>query len=115
MSNKIPTPLFLCATLTATACGKSNEKIAEDICANITCEFSSDESYADYVAEFTEECITDGISELESMAEDDCASQSKKFSICISNLTCTQFGNMMQGEDHDCKTEEDELASCQEG
>lgn len=104
MSNKIPTTMLFCTTVVASACSKSNEKIAEDICNLNQCGMSVDvlESYGDDMATYLEECVTEGVEFIEELGDDDCGRTSRDFYICASNLNCTEYENIFVDENGPC-------------
>jgi hypothetical protein len=114
MSQKIPTSLLFCTTVAAAACTKSNEQLAEDICEKMTCLISEEdrESYGDELATYIEECATEGLEYLDAM-EGECTSVTRDYYICISNLNCAQYEEVVNGDDHPCQRQEDAFGDCE--
>ena len=102
----IPTALLV---ITTTACTKSNEDIAEDLCT-LTIECGSYQGYsADEIAPYISECETATISELE---EDECARELRSYYTCISNLSCSDVKEWYEGDIEFCTTEYDAWLDC---
>lgn len=113
MSQKIPTSLLLCTTVVVAACTKSNEQIVEDVCEKATCLIDEEdrESYADEMAIYIEECATSGLEYFDSL-EGECASAARDYYICISNLNCAQYEEVVNGDGNSCQKQQDAFADC---
>ena len=116
MSNNIPTTLLLCTTVVASACTKSNEKLAEDICNLNLCGASDEdlESYGDELNAYLEECITEGTEYIGEL-EGECGTITREFYICISNLDCAQFQEVMENETGPCADQATAFFDCDSG
>ena len=114
MTKRIPTTLLFCTTVAASACTKSNEKIAEDLCNMNLCEATQEEldNYADDISEYLDECISEGVDYLDSL-EGDCRSVMREFYICASNLSCEDFQQVMFDEEGPCVEEAKAYADCE--
>lgn len=96
--------MLLCTTVVATACSKSNEKIAEEICNLNLCAMSDEdlESYGSDMSTYLEECVTEGVEFLEELGDDECGTVSRDFYICASNLDCSEYKNIYSDENGPC-------------
>ena len=116
MSTKIPTTMLFCTTVLASACTKSNEKIAEDICNLNLCEATDEEleTYADELSTYLEECVTEGVEYINDL-EGECGTIARDFYICVSNLNCDQYEEVMVNEEGPCADQAKTFFECDYG
>ena len=114
MSTKIPTTMLICTTVVASACSKSNEKLAEDICNLNLCNVSDEdlESYGDDMATYLEECVAEGVEFLEEQ-EGECGTKTRDFYICVSNLSCSEYEDVLVDEEGPCADQVVAFFECQ--
>ncbi len=116
MSNNIPTTLLFCTTVVASACTKSNEKLAEDICNLNFCGASDEqlEAYGEEINTYLEECITEGTEYINEL-EGECGTTAREFYICISDLSCEQYQEAMENENGPCAEQAAAFYECDYG
>ncbi|MEC7988137.1 MAG: hypothetical protein VX278_23425 [Myxococcota bacterium] len=101
----IPASLLMCTT---TACTKSDKQIVEDICEKYSCLDSTDE---EYLAEYISDCQTDGEDYFEDL--DSCVDETRRYYICLSNLSCSEFRKYYEeGNNSVCKEEYEAYYDC---